>query len=157
MAAVTLSLPVYRKLAHSIQLSKVGQLGAGDLGGAYSDVDIYVQKGRGAQYGEGGFYTTLAKMLVKGVKALAPHMKSAAKAGLSAGKAAAKELAKKKAGELVSQAAGELLGAGHESAHKKLAGGHCRQQCGQGMRLSSGQGMTVGMGMRIGSGMRVSQ
>ena len=83
MAAVTLSLPVYKKLAKAIQMSQVGQLGAGDLGGAYNDVDIYVQKGRGAQYGEGGFYTTLAKMLVKGVKALAPHLKKAAKVGLS--------------------------------------------------------------------------
>ena len=150
MAAVTLSLPVYRKLAKSIQMSQVGQLGAGDLGGAYSDVDIYVQKGRGAQYGEGGFYTTLAKMLVKGVKALAPHLKKAAKVGLSAGKEAAKEAAKKQAGALVSRAA--------DSAQKKIAGaGHCCQQRGSGMRLSTGQGMTVGMGMRVGSGMRLSQ
>ena len=149
MPAVSLSLPVYKSLRDALQMSQVGQLGAGAPSGL-EDVEIFVQKGRGASYGEGGFYTTLAKMLVKGAKALAPYARKALTAGVSVGKIAATEAAKAKAASLVTAAAA--------SAQRKIDGaGHC----GCGMRIS-GSGLRIGAptrqgsGARLGHGMRVS-
>ena len=63
---VTLSFPAYRDLSNAVGLSQPGVIfGAGE-DAPFNDVDIYVQKGRGPYAGQGGFFTTLAKLLANG-------------------------------------------------------------------------------------------
>ena len=150
-------------MSKALQLSRVGQLGSGAVEGL-DGVRFHVQKGRGQYHGHGGFYTTLAKMIMRGVKALLPHAKSAAKAALEAGKVAAKEVAKKQVGELTDRASkavhAKLEGAGCDCSH-----GHGMRLSGEGMRVSgSGRSLLIGVptrasagsGMRVGHGMRLS-
>ena len=147
---VTLSFPVYRDLVSAI--ARTGQIGAGMDPDALPDVPIFVQKGRGMYAQEGGFFTTLAKLIMKGVRAILPHAAKAVRKAAPALKAAAKQAAKEAAKDAVSTGAAALT--------KRLDGqgmalaGHGMMLAGSGMRLA-GSGHCCGSNL-TGTGMRLA-
>ena len=138
---VSLSFPVYRDLSNAVGLSRTGAFfgaGAGGADAPFNDVEIHVQKGRGQYAGQGGFLTTLASLLAKGLRMALPHAKNIFQASKPLIKDAAKSYAKQK----VKEKADVLLGTGRCG---------CGPGEGAGMRLAHGSG-----GMRLGAGMRVA-